>query len=302
MEESFRRAIRKMTGKSLVRLGGRPDRPQVLAQLSQGLQSSWTVALHEHLTQSMIPGEGFAGEAELVSYGSQAWELAQVEFPALNLEFKGKLQEFREKWTQRFASEAMVDLLKQGRWVQQDEQGYFFSMKASAQEVKDLYYESLHLLVGDAEKLMVMVTSRSTHIQDKLSSLWLKESLHSPASKLLPCFEAGIRDMESQYLRTLREGLQPLAFKRFSSAFKPSRSAPMHYPNQVAVIRSIGRVWNPVGAWENGYLAYLQDFCDYLDGLVQVIADWYANKWSLFLRGYSAGQLELFHSRQKIRK
>ncbi len=297
MEESFRRAIRKMTGKSLVRLGGRPDKPQVLAQLSQGIQSSWIVALHEHLVQSMVPGEGFKSEGELVSYGAEAWEQAQLEYNALHAEFLGKLKEFREKWQQRYTLDALVMQLQQGKRIQQDEHGFFLNMNGSAQEVKEFYYETMHFLVGDAEKLLVMVTSRCLHVQDKVSAIWLKESLHGPASKLLPCFEAGVRDMESQSLRVLREGLQPLAYKRFTSAFKILRGSPAHYPSAHALARNIGTSWNPVGAWENGFLAYLQDFCDYLDGIVQIVPEWYATKWALFLRGYSAGQMDLFRSR-----
>ncbi|HSQ42580.1 MAG TPA: hypothetical protein VLM37_09895 [Fibrobacteraceae bacterium] len=300
MEEAFRRAIRKMTGKSLVRLSGRPDRNQVLALLAHGVSASWMVALHEHLEASLIPGEGFQGESEIVSHSPTAWKQCRAEFPALAEEFRGRLADFRAKWVQRFSLDALQSTLLQGHWLQQDEDGWFFNMRGVSQEVRNLYYETVHLMVGDAEKLVVMMTSRSLHIQDRLSMEWHRESLHSPASKLLPSLEAGLRDLESISMRNLRESLSALAFRRFALAFKPIRGKFPHQPTQAGVVRGIGRIWNPVGVWETGFLGYLHDFCDFTDGLVQLIGSWYGDKWSLFLRGYSAGQLELFGSRPDL--
>ena len=42
-----------------------------------------------------------------------------------------------------------------------------------------------------------------------------------------------------------------------------------------------------------------KDFCDYAVGLCLLMAEWYRDKWSLFLRGFSRGQLDLFGSLQK---
>jgi len=299
MEEAFRRAIRKMTGKSLVQLSSRPDRAAVMSQLSQGLSASWTVALHEHLEAAQSPHTGFLGEGETVSHSPTAWKQCQVEFPALAEEFKVKFAEFREKWVQRFALDVLQQSLTQGRWIQQDDEGWYFSMKGSSQEMKDLYYETVHLMVGDAEKLLVMISSRSLHIQDKLTATWHRESAHSPASKVLPSLEAGLREFEGTTFRALRENLSALAFRRFTQAFKPVRGKVPHSPSATAVVRNIGRAWNPAGVWETGFLGFLHDFCDFTEGVVLLIGDWYFSKWSLFLRGYSAGQLELFSARRK---
>jgi hypothetical protein len=298
MEETFRRAIRKMTGKSLARLSGRPDRGQVMSQLSQGLSASWTVALHEHLEAAHIPSTGFLGEGDIVSHSPVAWKQCQAEFPALAAEFRVKIAEFRDKWVQRFALDVLQPSLMQGRWLQQDSEGWFFNMRGSAQEMKDFYYETVHLMVGDAEKLVVIMSSRSLHIQDKLAATWHKESLKSPGSKVLPSLEAGLRDLESQCFRSLRENLPALAIKRFNSAFKPVRVKVPHAANPASIVRGIGRVWNPVGAWETGFLGYLHDYCDFVEGVVQLVGEWYFSKWSLYLRGFSAGQLVFFGAKK----
>ena len=49
MDESFRRAIRKMTGTSIVRFGSRPNRASMIANLSQSMNATWSIALYEHL-------------------------------------------------------------------------------------------------------------------------------------------------------------------------------------------------------------------------------------------------------------
>jgi hypothetical protein len=58
--------------------------------------------------------------------------------------------------------------------------------------------------------------------------------------------------------------------------------------------RNVGRLWDLNGAYENPFLAYTDDFCDYAAGLTLLIGRWYQEKWSLFLRGFSRGQLDLF--------
>jgi len=299
MDEAFRRAIRKMTGKSLVRLSGRPDHGVVLSHLSQGMSASWTVAMHEHMEAAQVPQQGFLGEGETVSHSASAWRQCQEEFPALAEEFRIKIAEFRDKWVQRFALDVLQASLVQGRWIQQDAEGWFFNLRGSAPEIKNFYYETMHLMVGDSEKLLVMMSSRSLHVQDKLCAIWHRESVLSPASKVLPSLEAGLRDMEVQAFHNLRDNLSELANKRFAGAFKPVRGKLPHYPTPGAAVRNIGRPWNPVGVWETGFLGFLHDYCDFVEGVVQLVGDWYFNKWSLFLRGYSAGQLELFGARRK---
>lgn len=293
MEESFRRAIRKMTGKSLVRLAGRPDRTDVMGRLAQELHATWSVVLHEHLNASHQK-DGFAGETDMVSHSQSLYAASQEEFPALREEFQQKMADFRHKWQQRYQLEAITPLLLQGNWLAQSDQGWFFTLKGTSQEIKNFYFETLHLMVGDAEKLVVMILSRVMHLQEKLANQWIRETAIGPASKILPSLEAGLRDQEAEVFHELRESLARLAFQRFSQSFKSRSSKVSYYPSSQALVRTIGRNWNPLGIWETGFLGFLQDFCDYTEGLLMLIADWYYMKWSLYLRGFSTGQLHLF--------
>lgn len=295
LDESFRRAIRKLTGKSLVRFGGRPARAQVLEFLSQAMDPAYSIVLKEHAleastrTWDAVPGQ------EWVSQGAQAWALCQNEFPALHQEFRERFAEFRTKWAQRYTLEALTEMLRQGRWLTQAENVWSLNLKGGAQEVRNLYFETAHLLVGDAEKLLVMMNSRALHLQDRLASLWLQEIGEGPECKLLPSLEASLRDRENACFREMREGLETRAFKRFVQAFRTgSRVRPEVYTSENALVRQVGKVWNPMGVWDTGYRAYLEEIADYACGSCLLLCDWYYNKWSLFLRGFSRGQLDLF--------
>ncbi|NLB62958.1 MAG: hypothetical protein GX801_02470 [Fibrobacter sp.] len=295
MKEAFRRAIRKMTGKSINLLPSRPIREDVLGKFATGMSSAWTVILQEHINASLEQEQSY-GSGEYVSRSEGAWELAQDLFPALQKEFSQKSCEFRDKWHQRYTLKTLTPQLQQGNWLQKADSGWFFNLGTSEQQIKDFYFETLHLMVGDAEKLLVMHFSRILHIQERLVAEWHQESVNSPLSKVLPSFEAGMRESEIGIFKTFRDGISTIAFRYFSNAFKSESRKKTSFASADAATRQIGSIWNPTGVWETGFLAFLHDFCDYLEGLISHSDEWYYNKWTLFLRGFSAGQLDLFQS------
>ena len=280
------------------RMHGRPVRDEIIRRMALEISGTWAVVLQEHLEAAAEQVGGFAGERELVSHSPAAWALYQELFPALNEEFTEKLSEFRNKWQQRYSLNVLLPALIQGHWIEQDAEGWFFNMRGSVQELKNLYYETLHLMVGDAEKFLVMKSSRILHIQDRITQIWHKEALLSPASKILPSLEAGMRDAEIRLFKHMREGLSTLAYQHYAAAFKGARGKSLRYPTAAFAARNIGKYWNPLGLWETGFLGYLQNFCDYVAGLQRLMGDWYHNKWTLYLRGFSIGQLDLFRSRR----
>ncbi len=296
MEESFRRAIRKMTGKSLVRFGNLPNRTRLEAVMSQSMTANWSIALFEHLEAALQKSDSEIGSSEMISYSVSAWKLAETEFPKLLSDSREKLEEFRKKWAQRFTTEELHRMLLQGNWITESEEGFSLALKNNKAEIQNLYLATVHLMVGDAEKLFVMMTSRLLHLQDRLSRYWYEESALDPVSKILPCLEASLRKREETLIADLRETIATLAKERFFAAF--SKSKQKKYSTSFACVRHIGRIWNANGAYENSFLAYLDDFCDYFSGLSLLIEEWYRNKWSLFLRGFSRGQLDLFGSLQ----
>lgn len=298
MEESFRRAIRKMTGRSLLRLGVRESRSKLEATLAQNMAVNWSIALFEHLDAvSNMPETAMSGP-EMISYSPSAWKLIETEFPKLLEDTRDKFEEFRLKWKQRFSTDELHRILLQGNWIQETENGWVLAVRNNKTEIGNLYLSTVHLMVGDAEKLFVMLSSRVLHLQDRFSKYWHEESAVDAVSKVLPCLEASFRKKEESLIAELRATLAQVAKDRFALSFS-ARHKPRTYSSSYACVRSVGRFWDPNSAYENAFLAYLEDFCDYSVGLCLLIAEWYRDKWSLFLRGFSRGQLDLFGSLQK---
>lgn len=293
MEESFRRAIRKMTGHSLLRFGTHPNRSRIEATMSQSMSVNWAIALFEHLDAVMKSPETAMGGPEMISFSQSAWKLAESEFPKLLDECREKFEEFRHKWVQRFSTEELHRMLLQGDWLEESDGGWALASKNSKTEVNNLYLATIHLMVGDAEKLFVMVTSRVQHLQDRLCKYWYEESAHDAVSKILPCMEASFRKREEDIVAELRGTVSLLAKNHFAEAF-PARAKVKRYSTSFACVRAIGRVWDANYAYENAFLAFLEDFCDYVSGLCLLIEEWYRDKWTLYLRGFSRGQLDLF--------
>lgn len=296
MQETFRRAIRKMTGSS-VRLAVRPDRSSMVANLSQSMMVTWSIALFEHLDAMLSnPSSSMAG-SELISFSETAWKLADSSFPQILADANKLYDEFRAKWMQRFSTEEVMRLLlESGNFLEHDEEkGWTLTVKNNKQDINAFYSATIHLLVSDAEPLFVRTHGRVMQLQEKLCKYWHSESAVDPVSKLLPCLESSLREKENALVASLRSSLNVLAKKRFAAAFAV-KGASRYYPSAASCARNVGRYWNPHYAYENGFLAFVDDFCDYARGLSIQIVEWYQNKWMLFLRGFSRGQLNLFET------
>lgn len=289
MEEAFRRAIRRMTGTSLLGSGFRTDRASELANLSQTMEVRWSIALNEHLDAAESDSEIMSG-SELISNAPVAWKIAVEDFPEILDEYDAKFEDFRHKWMQRFATDEISRMLLQNLYVLQEKRGWYFS--APAEKLRNLYFSTIHLMVGDAEKLLVNLSSRVEHLQEKLSKLWYRESAFDAASKILPSLESALRSGEYAQLARLRSSLAAISRKRFLSEFKPPRET-RYFPSARSCVKNLGASKANV-AYENTFLAFTDDFCDYAKGMTLFIGRWYRDKWLLYLRGFSRGQLDLF--------
>ncbi|MCQ2055441.1 MAG: hypothetical protein MJY82_09165 [Fibrobacter sp.] len=296
MEESFRRAIRKMTGTS-VRLSVRPNRSAMMATLSQSMMVTWSIALFEHLDAMMNNREEAVGGSELISYSETAWKLCDSGFPQIKEAANKLYDEFRSKWMQRFSTEEVLRLLLEGGdfLTHDEEKGWALTVKNSKQDINAFYSATIHLLVSDAEPLFVRMHGRVMQLQEKLCKYWHGESAVDAVSKLLPCLESSLREKENAMIVSLRMSLNQIAKKRFAAAFA-TKTQPHFYSSATSCARNVGRYWNPHYAYENGFLAFTDDFCDYARALTLQIIDWYQSKWSLFLRGFNRGQLNLFET------
>ena len=285
-----------MTGAS-VRLNARPDRSLMMATISQSMMVTWSIALFEHLDAMLNNREESVANTEVISYSETAWKLCDTGFPQI-VEAANKLyDEFRAKWMQRFSTDEVMRLLLEGGefMTHDEEKGWLFTVKNNKQDIGAFYSATIHLLVSDAEPLFVRLHGRVMQLQEKLCKYWHSESAVDAVSKLLPCLEEGLREKENAMIVSLRKSLDQLARKRFAAAFS-AKAQPRYYTTAAVCARNVGRYWNPHYAYENGFLAFTDDFCDYARGLTLQIIEWYHDKWALFLRGFNRGQLNLFET------
>lgn len=269
----------------------------MVANLSQSMMVTWSIVLYEHLDAMLNDPSVNVGSSELISFSETAWKLADASFPQIIADANKLYDEFRTKWMQRFSTEEVTRLLLEGGDFlhHDDEKGWALTVKNSKQDINALYSATIHLLVSDAEPLFVRMNGRVMQLQEKLCKYWHSESAVDAVSKLLPCLEASLRDKESAMVVSLRSTLNALAKKRFAAAFN-TKGPTRYYTSATSCARNVGRYWNPHYAYENGFLAFTDDFCDYARGLTIQIIEWYQSKWALFLRGFSRGQLNLFET------
>ena len=296
MEESFRRSIRKMTGAS-IRLNACPNRSSMVEELSQSMMVTWSIALFEHLDAMLNNLDPSVGNSEQISFSETAWKLADTSFPQIAEAANKLYDEFRAKWMQRFSTDEVLRLLLEGGdFIHHDEEkGWALTVKNNKQDINAFYSATIHLLVSDAEPLFVRMHGRVMQLQEKLCKYWHSESAVDAVSKLLPCLESSLRDKENAMITSLRSSLNVLAKKRFALAFT-GKGPQRYYRSAASCARNVGRFWNPHYAYENGFLAFTDEFCDYARDLTLYIIDWYHDKWSVFLRGFSRGQLNLFET------
>ncbi|OWV08145.1 MULTISPECIES: hypothetical protein [unclassified Fibrobacter] len=301
MQENFRRSIRKMTGNS-VRLTVRPNRSSMVATLSQSMMVTWSIVLYEHLDAMLNDPSVNVGTSELISYSETAYKLADASFPQIIADANKLYDEFRTKWMQRFSTdEVMRLLLEGGDFLHHDEEkGWYLTVKNSKQDINAFYSATIHLLVSDAEPLFVRMHGRVMQLQEKLCKYWHSESAVDAMSKLLPSLEASLRDKENSMVVSLRSSLNALAKKRFAAAFA-TKGNTHYYSSAASCARNVGRYWNPHYAYENGFLAFTDDFCDYARGLTIQVIEWYQSKWAMFLRGFNRGQMNLFETQASFK-
>ena len=297
MQESFRRAFRKFTGRSVVELKASHHRLQMLEKIGLEFDPNYTILLKENLDQIKLDP---SHPRETVSESSDLNQKSSGHFRKLSNDVETQFLEFRQKWAQRYEVDEFVERLENGSWLLEEPQGFKVNVGTKAKDLKDFYLHDMHLMVGDAEKLIVTTSSRCLKIQNKICKDWYEEMRirgesevsMRPISRLLPTLELGLRDMEGQEFRKIRDSIKLLAEKRFRDGIK--RAGSHHYRSPQAAYRNLGGSWNNLGIWNSGFRAYMEDFVDFCLGICLEIIEWYRKKWTLFTRGWSRGQIELF--------
>ena len=270
----------------------------VVNQLSSRMNSSFSILLKEHL--EMCDTSSLNEKGEYISESLPCLDFAREQFLTLEQEIVEKFDQFRNKWKQRFTYDLFYPVIEEAGWVEKNELGYALLVdgKSKKKQVMDFFYQTLHIMVGDAEKLMVTTLSRSSHIQNRIVQKWYDDTIQSPITKLLPTLEAALRNVESKIFSEIRGQFYPMATSRFQRAF--TRKKRRYFTTPEGLFRNVGsQAWNPLGIWDNGFQAFSEDYVDFTQGFCIEVCQWYRNKWEIFLRGFSQGQLDLFSKAMK---
>ena len=297
MQEAFRRSFRKFTGKSVVNLKGNQQRFEMLERLGMEFDPNYTILLRENLEDFQ---KSQHTSSEIISEAQETHQKSARDFKLLEADLSKQFYDFRQKWGQRFEVESFAQKLLTLGYLTLDEGSYKFQIGSSAKDVKDFYLQDMHLMVGDAEKLVVTTCSRCLKLQNQICKEWYTvmasrsdvEGSLRPISKILPTLELGLREMEDREIRKIRDSIKLLTEKRFRDGVKKTSKRKFSTPE--AAFKNIGAEWNSLGVWNSGFRSFMEDFVDFCMGICAEIIEWYHKKWNLYTRGWSTGQIQLF--------
>lgn len=290
MKDSYRRSYKKIIGSTLRSNSRVVNRRSLLKSIGESIDPSISIILREVLD---IQEEGW----ESLKIGAYSTGRAEItkQLDGLRADISTRFEEFFYKWDLRLQNESIEEILVRGNWVVQDGTFWRLGVKNNKKEMKELFYQMAHILVGDAEKLLVMAQSRCSQMQESVIKKWYQE-IDSPESRLLPTLEASLRPWESEVMRRVRNRMYPLALEYFQNGIRAGSKETFTSIDEL--VSSFGRYWDPLEISENGMLAFLQTFTELANGLADHIINWYIQKMGLYLRGFRRGQLDLFQNKE----
>ncbi len=293
MERSYRSALRRMTGSAVLALQpAAEERSALLRKMVDTTDPACAILLKENL----IAMENEAPiAAEQISEAVETLLLMRKGIGQLEDEFKSKMEEARKRWVQRFQLSQLEEILQKGGWLRNEQGRWSLAFDGSRRQIKGLYGQMMQQLAGDVEKNMVVLLSRSQHLQERIAKSWYAESVRCSQSRLLPTLELAFRAGEAEQLRLLRDRVGEVALRHFHQGIKASQKKSWSSP--AALCRGVGSpVWNRSRIWESGWRGFLEDYLSLALGVGLEVLQWYRDKWELYLRGYSQGQIDLFRA------
>ncbi|GBU24044.1 hypothetical protein R83H12_00665 [Fibrobacteria bacterium R8-3-H12] len=157
------------------------------------------IVLSEHLGWVSKHPESLP-HSENISQSRTAWLSALDGFADMEQKFAAKLDEWREKWQQRFEMEGVAQIVATGA----DEIKKVKNAKEKEQLAKALYLNTVHLMIGDAQKYLITINSRAELLQENIRKIWHKNCLNDSYSKILPSIESSFQNYEETFFGNIR--------------------------------------------------------------------------------------------------
>lgn len=227
------------------------------------------IVLSEHLGLAAAHPEKFP-HSENISQSRAAWLSAIGGFAEMERKFAAKLGEWREKWQQRFEIEGLAQIVAAGA----QEIKKIKNAKERERQAKVLYLNTVHLMIGDAQKHLITVNSRAELLQENIRKIWHKNSPDDSYSKILPSIESAFQNSEEAYFGSIR------------NAF---------FEDQKDSMPGIARqeFLEAIMASENCDLVLNFYFSKILRQVSKISANmlkFYSKKWALYARGFGCRQ------------
>jgi len=227
------------------------------------------IVLSEHLGWVAKHPDNFP-HSESISQSRAAWLSALSGFAEMEQKFAAKLDEWREKWQQRFEIEKTAQIVADGAGEIKNAK----NAKERERLARALYLNTVHLMIGDAQKHLVTVNSRAELLQENIRKIWHKNCPSDSYSKILPSIESSFQNYEETYFNNIRYSF---------------------FEDQKDSVPSIARqeFLEAIMANDNCNLIlnfYFSKIFRQISKISANLCKFYSKKWALYARGFSCRQ------------
>jgi hypothetical protein len=239
------------------------------AELARNMDPALVIVLSEHLGWVAKHPENFP-HSENISQSRAAWLSALSGFAELEQKFAEKLNEWREKWQQRFEIEGTAQIIA----AEASEIKKIKNAKERERHTRSLYLNTVHLMIGDAQKYMVTINSRAELLQENIRKIWHKNCPGDSYSKILPSIESSFQNYEEAFFSNIR-----------NSFFEDQRDSVPGIARQEFL--------EAIMANDNCNLIlnfYFSKIYHYVSKFFCALCKFYSKKWALYARGFSCRQ------------
>jgi hypothetical protein len=238
------------------------------AELARGMDPALVIVLSEHL--------GWAAEhpnnipySENISQSQAAWLMACDGFLELEQKFAERLSEWYAKWQQRFETEGTAQIIANGAPA---------IKKAKAKErerlAKDLYLNTVYLMIGDAQKHVVTINGRAEFLQESVRKTWHKNCPNDSYSKILPSIEGSFQSFEETFFENER-----ISFFEDQKDSAPG-IARQEFLETIMAVDNCDLILN----------FYFSRIFRYVSKISSNLCRFYSKKWALYARGFRSRQ------------
>jgi hypothetical protein len=239
------------------------------AELAHKMDPASVIVLSEHLGWVAKHPETLP-HSENISQSRAAWLYALNGFAELEQKFAVKLSEWREKWQQRFEIEGVAQIVA----VEAEKIKKIKNAKDRERQAKILYLNTVHLMIGDAQKYLVTINSRAELLQENIRKIWHKNCPGDSYSKILPSIESSFQNYEETFFGNIR-----------NSFFEDQKDSVPGIAKQEFL--------EAIMANENCNLIlnfYFSSVFRQVSKISASLCRFYSKKWALYARGFGCRQ------------